>query len=98
MVNLSIDIGAMRFKEFLQMEEAGASGGGDNGLMGFAVPSSVRKPSDGQPFKTFLSPTAGQTPRGNSGGGMGGAGAAGGTPPPVNGTPAKMMRKRMKRK
>lgn len=57
----------MRFKEFIKITEEGQMGGGDNGLMGFPVASSVKKPSDGQPFKN-LSPTAGQTPRGNSGG------------------------------
>ena len=58
----------MRFKEFMQLSEEGQSG--DNGLMGFPVASSVKKPSDGQPFKN-LGPVAGQTPRGNTGGGTG---------------------------
>ena len=65
----------MRFKDFIELTEAGTSG--DNGLLGFPVPSSVRKPSDGQPFKSVLGSVSGQTPRGNSGGGgpMGGMGA-----------------------
>lgn len=62
----------------------GGGGGGDNGLMGFPVASSVRKPSDGQPFKDFLGPLAGSKPRG--GGGGGGA------------TQVAMMKKRMAKK
>ena len=57
----------MKFKQFIKILE-------DNGLMGFPVASSARKPSDGQPFKNNGS-VAGQTPRGaNSGGGMNNAG------------------------
>lgn len=59
----------MRFKDFIQFSEEGQST--DNGMMGFPVASSVRKPSDGQPFKNN-GPVAGQTPRGSTGG----AGAA----------------------
>ena len=50
----------MKFKEFLQKE--------DNGMMGYGKSSSLRKPSDGQPFKQYLSSVAGQEPRGNAGG------------------------------
>lgn len=80
----------MTFKEFIRLSEQGT--GSDNGLMGLPVPSSVRKPSDGQPFKNLLGPASGQTPRG--GGGGGGAGA-----PPM-GAPmgAAMMKKKMKKK
>lgn len=82
----------MKFKDFLKMTEApmGASaggGGGDNGLMGLPVPSSVRKPSDGQPFKQWLGPASGQTPRGNTGGGS-----------PMGGQPAMFMKRKMKKK
>ena len=73
----------MKFKEFLKINEDG-QGNGDNGMMGFAKASSVRKPSDGQPFKN-LSSVAGQEPRG-------GAGAAGGAP-----MPGAMFMKKMKR-
>jgi hypothetical protein len=59
----------MRFKYFMQITEEGQSS--DNGLMGFPVASSVRKPSDGQPFKDVLGSVSGQTPKGNTGGGMG---------------------------
>lgn len=77
----------MTFKEFMRLSEAGAAGGGgDNGLMGFPVPSSVRKPSDGQPFKN-LGPVAGQTPRPGGGGGGG----------PMAGGP-QMMKKKMRKK
>ncbi len=80
----------MTFKEFIRLTEegptgGGGGGGGDNGLMGYPVASSVRKPSDGQPFKQFLGSVSGQTPRG----------AGGGAPPPGG---APMMRKKMKRK
>ena len=61
----------MKFKEFLQITEDG-QGSGDRGLMGFGKASSVRKPSDGQPFKN-LGSVAGQEPRGGGmGGGQGG--------------------------
>jgi len=73
----------MRFKDFIQFSEAGS--GSDNGLMGFPVASSVRKPSDGQPFKNN-GPVAGQTPRGNTGGG---GGMGGGKP--------MFMKKKMKK-
>lgn len=56
----------MTFKEFIAMSEE--TSGSDKGLMGLPVASSVRKPSDGQPFKNFLGVAAGQTPRGPSGG------------------------------
>ena len=55
----------MRFKHFIELTE---QGGGDNGLLGFPVASSVKKPSDGQPFKNILGPVSGQTPRGGGGG------------------------------
>lgn len=55
----------MKFKEFLKMNE---DGGNDRGLMGFGKSSSIRKPSDGQPFKN-LGSVAGQEPRGASMGG-----------------------------
>lgn len=89
----------MTFKEFIRLSEAGAAGGGDNGLMGYPVPSEIRKPSDGIAFKDKLGCVAGQTPRGPSGGGggaMGGApgGAMGGAPPGGGG----FMKKRMKKK
>lgn len=54
----------MQFKEFIKLSEDG--NGSDNGLMGFPVSSSVRKPSDGQPFKSTLGSVSGQTPRGNN--------------------------------
>ena len=57
----------MRFKEFFLMHEDGANGN-DKGLMGFPLASSVRKPSDGQPFKQWLGSVSGQTPRGGGGG------------------------------
>ena len=77
----------MTFKEFIRLSEAGAGGGGgDNGLMGFAKASSVRKPSDGQPFKN-LGPVAGQEPRPGGGGGGG--------PAPAG---PQMMRKKMRKK
>jgi len=78
----------MRFKDFIQLSEAGS--GSDNGLMGFPVASSIRKPSDGQPFKNN-GPVAGQTPRGNTGGGAGG-GAGGGM-----GANPMFMKKKMKK-
>ena len=56
----------MRFKDFIKFSEEAS--GTDKGLMGFPVASSVRKPSDGQPFKNNGS-VAGQTPRPNTGGG-----------------------------
>lgn len=71
----------MRFKEFIQISEE--QSGTDKGLMGIPLASTVRKPSDGQPFKN-LGPAAGATPRGNSGG-------AG----PMVGP--KMMKKKMKK-
>jgi len=77
----------MTFKEFLQIAEDG-QGGGDKGLMGYGKSSSVRKPSDGQPFKN-LGSVAGQEPRPNSGGG----GPAG----PMMGGPAMFMKKMKKR-
>lgn len=80
----SIDIGNMKFKEFVKLTEEPS--GGDNGLMGYPVASSVRKPSDGQPFKDKLGCVAGQTPRGPSGGGMG-----------TGGPSLMMMRKKMKK-
>jgi hypothetical protein len=73
----------MTFKDFLKMSEEASPG--DRGLMGFQKASSVRKPSDGQPFKN-LSPVAGQEPRPNSGGGA-----------PMGGSPLAFMKKKMKR-
>lgn len=73
----------MTFKEFIRITEDGA-GSSDKGLMGFPVASSVRKPSDGQPFKN-LGSVAGQTPR--PGGGGGGQMSAG----------PQMMKKKMKK-
>lgn len=73
----------MRFKEFLrQLSEE--QGGSDNGLMGIPKSSSVRKPSDGQPFKN-LAVVAGAEPRGNSS-------MAGGT-----GQQPMFMKKKMKK-
>jgi hypothetical protein len=72
----------MTFKEFIKLSEE--QSGTDKGLMGYPTASSIRKPSDGQPFKEKLTSIAGQTPRGNSGG-MG----AGSSP--------LMMRKHMKK-
>jgi len=57
----------MRFKTFIDLLDE------DNGLMGFPKASSLKKPSDGQPFKN-LGSVAGQEPRGNTGG-AGGVGA-----------------------
>mgnify|MGYP000914859590 CR=1 FL=1 len=57
----------MTFKEFIQLSEEQT--GSDNGLMGYPKASSIRKPSDGQPFKN-LGSVAGQEPRGNTGGGL----------------------------
>jgi hypothetical protein len=54
----------MKFKDFIQNEE---QSGTDRGLMGYGKSSSVRKPSDGQPFAQYLSSVAGQEPRGNTG-------------------------------
>lgn len=71
----------MKFKDFINLAEAGPMGGTDNGLMGVPKQSSVRKPSDGQPFKN-LGPVAGQEPRGNSGG--------------MNAKPAMFMKKMKK--
>ena len=62
----------MTFKEFIKIEEE--QSGTDKGMMGFPLPSSVRKPSDGQPFKN-LGSVAGATPRGGSASGGIGAGA-----------------------
>lgn len=56
----------MRFIDFIKLTEEG--GNGDNGLLGFPVASSVKKPSDGQPFKNILGSVSGQTPRGGGGG------------------------------
>jgi hypothetical protein len=78
----------MRFKYFIQLSEEG--GGSDNGMMGFNITSSTRKPSDGQPFKNN-GPVAGQTPRGATGGassGMGGGMGMGAKP---------FMKKKMKK-
>lgn len=82
----------MTFKEFLTNEENfGGSGSGDKGMMGFGKASSVKKPSDGQPFKN-LSSVAGQEPR--SGGGAGGAaGGATGAPMFMKKKMLKMMKK-----
>jgi hypothetical protein len=78
----------MKFKDYFRISEE--QSGTDKGLMGFPVASSVRKPSDGQPFKNILGSASGQTPRGASGGGMaGGAAPAGG---------GMFMKKRMKKK
>jgi hypothetical protein len=77
----------MTFKEFIRISEEAS--GTDKGLMGYPIPSQVRKPSDGLAFKEKLGCVAGQTPRGPSGGGAGGA--PGGAPP-------AMMRKSMKKK
>ncbi len=60
--------------------------GTDKGLMGIPLASSVKKPSDGQPFKN-LSVAAGQTPRGPAAGGPAGMAPGG----------LKMMRKKMKK-
>lgn len=49
------------------MEDANSQ---EKGIMGFQKASSVRKPSDGQPFKN-LSPVAGQEPRGQTAGAAG---------------------------
>ena len=81
----------MRFKDFMQLTEVGGpmgggAGGTDNGLMGYPVSSSVKKPSDGQPFKN-LGSVAGQTPRANTGGTGGGMSPMGG-----------MFMKKMKRR
>lgn len=77
----------MRFKDFIKLTEE-MGGSSDNGLMGFNKASTVRKPSDGQPFKN-LGSVAGQEPRGNTGGaGMG---------KPLGGTPAMFMKKMIKR-
>lgn len=59
----------MKFKKFLQIMEDG-QGSSDKGLMGFGKSSSLRKPSDGQPFKN-LGSVAGQEPRTGSDGGQG---------------------------
>ena len=77
----------MRFKDFIKFSEEAS--GTDKGLMGFPVASSVRKPSDGQPFKNNGS-VAGQTPRGNTGGAAG----PGGPMPSMN---AMFMKRRMKK-
>lgn len=82
----AIDNGMMRFKDFLQLEDGNSS---EKGLMGFQKQSSIRKPSDGQPFKN-LGPVAGQEPRGNTGGGGAAPGGMGGTP--------AMFMKRMKKR
>lgn len=87
---MAIDIRRMTFKEFLQISEETANNQGDKGLMGYGKFSSVRKPSDGQPFKN-LGSVAGQEPRPNSGG-AGGAAMGGGAM-----FMKKRMRKRMKR-
>jgi hypothetical protein len=79
----------MKFKEFLQWSEE--QSGTDKGLMGIPVPSSVKKPSDGQPFKQFLGPASGQTPRGGSGGSGGPAGMSGGGAQPM------FMKKKMRK-
>jgi hypothetical protein len=59
----------MKFKDFLQKEEQSS---GDHGMLGYGKSSSVRKPSDGQPFARYLSSVAGQEPRPNGGGNSGG--------------------------
>jgi hypothetical protein len=71
----------MTFKEFIKIDEE--QSGTDKGMMGFPLPSSVRKPSDGQPFKN-LGSVAGATPRGGSASGGIGAGPM-------------MMKKKMKK-
>ena len=68
--------------------------GTDKGLMGYAIPSEIKKPSDGVSGKEHLGCVAGQTPRGPSGGG--GAGGPAGAAP--SGAPAAFMKKRMKKK
>lgn len=73
----------MKFKQFITEDSSGQ----DRGLMGFGKASSVRKPSDGQPFKQYLSSVAGQEPRGGGGGGGG-----------IGGFMKKMMKKKMKKK
>jgi hypothetical protein len=73
----------MRFKDFIKLAEQGMGGGGDQGLMGFPKASSLRKPSDGRPFKN-LGSVAGQEPRGNTGGG--------------GANPAMFMKKKMKKR
>ncbi len=84
MLIATIHIGAMTFKEFIKITEE--QSGTDKGLMGYPLPSSVRKPSDGQPFKN-LGAVAGATPRG---------GSAGGAPAAPAGGPL-MMKKHMKK-
>ena len=64
----------MTFKEFIRISEDSSST--DKGLLGYPVASSVRKPSDGMPFKDKLGSVAGQTPRGPSAGGAQPTGAA----------------------
>ncbi len=55
----------MQFKDFfLQSED---SKGGDNGILGFPIPS-PRTPSAGQAFKANLSSVAASTPRKGSAG------------------------------
>lgn len=85
----------MKFKQFLQISEETANNQGDKGLMGFGKSSSVRKPSDGQPFKN-LGSVAGQEPRGDSGGGGGQMGGDGGFPMFMQKF-MKKMKKRMKK-
>jgi hypothetical protein len=73
----------MTFREFLLATEDASST--DKGLLGYPIPSEVRKPSDGQPFKDKSGSVAGGRPRPNSGG-------AGGASVPV------FMTKKMNKK
>lgn len=66
----------------MQLED---QSGSDKGLMGFGVPSPIRKPSDGQPFAKNMSMVSSQ--QGNSSGG----------PNPMSGGPMPKMMKKMKK-
>lgn len=83
----------MTFKEFLQREDANSQ---EKGLM-FSDPPQGRKPSDGQPFKDFLSSLSGAKPAAGAGAGMGT-----GMNRPMMGAPnmggGMFMRKKMKKK
>ncbi len=61
----------------------------DKGMMGYGIATALHKPSDGIPFKKYLSSVAGMTPRGPSGGA------------PMSGGPmagAAFMKKKMRKK
>ena len=86
----------MKFKEFLKLSEEQSST--DKGMLGDAGDgtSPTHKPSDGQPFKTYLTSTAGA--KGSTGGG----GGPGGPKGPMMGSPmmgggGMFMRKKMKK-